>query len=79
MAKKKNTSSKKSGGKTPEGLKEIYTRDDERLESFEQACEIHQCLEQTYRECGYDVHALEFGTVENRIRTLLETLKKANG
>jgi len=59
--------------------KEIYTRDDERLESFEQACEIHRCLERTYRECGYDVHALDFGTVETRIGLLLNTLSTADG
>ncbi|MEJ2585383.1 MAG: ATP-binding protein [Robiginitalea sp.] len=52
--------------------KEIYTRDDERLESFEQACEIHECLERTYIGCGYKVDALDYGPVEARIGQLLQ-------
>jgi len=58
--------------------KEIYTRDDERLESFEQACEIHECLERTYRTCGYEVHTLDFGTVETRIGSLLNKLSEVH-
>ena len=58
--------------------KEIYTRDDERLESFEQACEIHECLERTYQTCGYEVHTLDFGTVETRIGSLLNKLSEVH-
>jgi predicted ATPase len=58
---------------------EIYTQDDERMESFEQACEIHHCLEQTYKECGYEVHSLDFGSVETRINILLNTVSEADG
>ena len=58
--------------------KEIYTRDEERLESFQQACEIHKYLEQTYLECGYVVHTLEFGTVQSRISVLLNRLSEAD-
>ncbi|MDX1332805.1 MAG: ATP-binding protein, partial [Robiginitalea sp.] len=58
--------------------KEIYTRDDERLESFEQACEIHEHLEHTYRTCGYEVRTLGFGTVETRIGLLLNGLSEGH-
>lgn len=58
--------------------REIYTRDDERMESFEQACEIHQCLEKTYMQFGYRIHSLEVGTVEYRIGKLLDSLSKVH-
>ncbi len=54
--------------------REIYTRDDERLESFEEACEIHDCLEDTYKRCGYEVHTLETGTVQQRVDQLLKAI-----
>ena len=54
--------------------REIYTTDDERLESFEQACEIHECLDTTYRRYGYEVNTLDFGPVEDRVRQLFDRL-----
>ncbi len=59
--------------------REIYTRDDQRLESFQQACEIHDCLEQTYREFGYEVRTLDFGTVKARVAELIQSLSDRNG
>lgn len=58
--------------------REIYTRDDERLESFEQACEIHECLHKTYRSFAYEVHTLDFGPVEERLRQMLDRLNNGN-
>jgi predicted ATPase len=58
--------------------REIYTTDHERLESFEQACEIHECLDKTYRRCGYEVHTLDFGRVEDRIGQMLDKLKEGH-
>ena len=58
--------------------KEIYRQDHERLESFEEACAIHSCLERSYRECGYEVHALLPGTLEERCRELLDLIGNQN-
>ena len=45
---------------------EIYTRDEERLESFEQAMEIHEELISIYSEFRYDTLLVPRGTVEER-------------
>ncbi|MBC2840372.1 AAA family ATPase [Robiginitalea sp. SC105] len=56
--------------------KEIYRQDHERLESFEEACEIHRHLERSYQECGYRIKALPPGPVDTRIRDLLDMIEK---
>lgn len=58
--------------------KAIYRQDHERMESFEEACEIHRCLENSYRECGYEVQAIHPGTVEERCRELLDLIGAGN-
>jgi predicted ATPase len=45
----------------------IYTQDNERYESFEQALDIHEFLVKTYAEYGYTCIDIPFGTVESRI------------
>jgi predicted ATPase len=45
----------------------IYTQDNERYESFEQALFIHEFLVKTYAEYGYTCSDIPFGTVESRI------------
>lgn len=55
--------------------RDIYTRDDERLESFEEASEIHDCLEGSYRKYGYETHSLRTGTVADRTNYLLEMIR----
>lgn len=54
--------------------REIYTRDNERMESFEQACGIHDSLEAAYRKFGYQVDSLEPGTIEDRVSQVLAML-----
>lgn len=45
----------------------IYVQDNERLETYEQATEIHEHLKNTYTVLGYDVKEIPFGTVPERI------------
>ena len=59
--------------------KEIYSRDSERFETFEQACEIHDHLERTYTNFGYRVLPVGIGPVKERMRYILNTLKAQNG
>ncbi|MFD0797870.1 AAA family ATPase [Maribacter chungangensis] len=47
--------------------KSIYVQDNERLETFAQATEIHEHLKHTYTALGYDVKEVPFGTVPQRI------------
>lgn len=56
--------------------KAIYRQDNERMESFEEACEIHDCLQTTYRAFGYPIESLQPGTIEDRVRQLLEILAR---
>ena len=52
----------------------IYEQDGERLENFEQACQIHDCLESSYRQYGYEVVAISPGTIQQRVREVLDVL-----
>lgn len=54
--------------------KAIYRQDEERMERFEEAVEIHHHLVETYSFCGYDVMELEPGTIEERAVRLLEMI-----
>lgn len=56
--------------------KEIYVSDAERYESYEQAVLIHEHLEETYRNFGYDLVTIPKDTVENRVEFLLERILK---
>jgi predicted ATPase len=58
---------------------EIYRRDAERLESFQQACEIHRFLEDTYVDCGYNALALDPGPVPDRVDQLIGIIEKNYG
>ncbi|MFG6686023.1 AAA family ATPase [Mariniflexile sp. HNIBRBA6329] len=53
----------------------IYTSDNERYESFEQALEIHDHLLNTYQKFNYKLIDVPFGTVENRTDYILSLLK----
>ena len=59
--------------------KEIYRRDGERLESFQQACEIHQWLEHTYVEYGYELQGLNPGPVPDRVDQLITLIEMNYG
>jgi len=53
---------------------EIYVSDKERYESYEQAEIIHQHLVETYEGYGYDLIEVPKGTLEDRIKFILENL-----
>ncbi|MDO7173208.1 ATP-binding protein [Mariniflexile sp. AS56] len=53
----------------------IYTSDNERYESFEQALEIHEHLLSTYQQFNYKLIDVPFGTIENRTDYILKALK----
>jgi len=54
--------------------REIYVSDNERLESFEEAKQIHYYLEKTYRNYGYKIELVPFGTVQERVDFILNTI-----
>tara|TARA_R110002012_G_scaffold38153_5_gene106575 strand:+ start:8422 stop:8985 length:564 start_codon:yes stop_codon:yes gene_type:complete len=55
--------------------KEIYVSDNERMETFEEAENIHHSLVKTYSQFGYDPIEVPKDAVPNRIDFILETLK----
>lgn len=52
----------------------IYKSDNERLESFEQAIEIHSHLDSTYKSFGYTPKIIPEGTVEERTAYILSSV-----
>ena len=50
---------------------EIYRNDSERDQSFEQAIEVYQRLENWYEEHDYDIVILPKDTIENRVKFIL--------
>ena len=54
--------------------KEIYTSDNERYESFEQAVEIHHHLKKTYQQIGYKISIVPFGTIQERTDYILDAI-----
>jgi predicted ATPase len=54
----------------------IYVSDNERLESFEEAIEIHDHLKRTYIRYDYEPVLIPTGTVEERISFILNELKE---
>ncbi len=57
---------------------EIYTQDEERLESFEQAMEIHEELIRMYEEFRYETLVVPRGTVEERTAYIIKRVIPAN-
>ncbi len=55
--------------------KDIYICDEERLESFEQATEIHHSLKKIYEDLGYDCIEVPLGTIEERIDFILKKIQ----
>jgi len=55
---------------------EIYTQDNERYESFEQAQKIHSFLYDAYLGYGYTVHEVPRGPVDTRVTHILDTLAR---
>lgn len=54
--------------------KEIYTRDNERYESFEEASKIHQHIEKTYKSFQYKPILVPTGTIETRVQFILNNI-----
>jgi len=54
--------------------KAIYTSDNERYETFDQALKIHDCLVKTYKTYNYQLINVPFGTVKERTDFILKTL-----
>ena len=54
---------------------EIYTSDNERYESFEEAVIIHRFLEKTYTELGYTIIHVPFGAIADRTDYIVHLLK----
>ena len=52
----------------------IHTTDGERYESFEQAQDIHKCILNTYKTYNYTPITVPFGTVEERVTFITNTL-----
>lgn len=52
----------------------IYTSDNERYESFEQALEIHDHLLNTYQQFNYELIDVPFGTIKMRTDFILKAL-----
>jgi predicted ATPase len=46
------------------------------MERFEQAVELHHYLVDTYQSCGYDVHTLHPGTLEERAAQLFSIISQ---
>ncbi len=55
---------------------QIYVQDNERLENFQQACDIHHQLEKTYVELGYTPICVPLGPIEERLQFVLELIDK---
>ena len=52
----------------------IYTRDNERYESFEQSLAIHNHLKKTYLDLDYKVIEVPTGTVQKRVNFILNMI-----
>lgn len=58
--------------------KEIYRQDQIRTESFEEACQIHEMIVQTYHELEYQLVELPLTTVSKRMEFIQQYLTKLN-
>ncbi|WP_233897192.1 AAA family ATPase [Tenacibaculum piscium] len=54
--------------------KSIYTSDNERYETFDQAVKIDNFLKETYLEVGYDIIQVPFAPVKERCDFILQSL-----
>ncbi len=54
--------------------KEIHTSDNERYENFEEAIKIHDCLQKTYSNFGYDVIEVPKLPIAKRVDFILNSL-----
>lgn len=52
----------------------IFTDDEERFETFEQATDIYHHLRDTYKSFGYHVIEVPFGKIEDRAKFILNSI-----
>jgi len=55
--------------------KAIYKRDNERFETFDESEKIHLHLEEVYKNFGYKIIEVPFGSIKERTNYILKTLK----
>ena len=55
--------------------KDIYTQDNERYETYEEAKKIHKFLTQSYQKYGYEVIEVPFGTLKERMKFMITHLE----
>ena len=53
---------------------EIYVQDNERMESFQEAVQIQNSLEKAYASIGYEIHEVPYGTINERLKFVLNLL-----
>ena len=56
--------------------KAIFENDNERVEDFRKAEQLQHFIHNTYKSLGYDVILVPKGTIENRIKFILDNLKE---
>lgn len=54
---------------------EIYITDNERYETFEESVKINTFLESTYKELGYKLIIVPFGSIKDRTDFIINSLK----
>lgn len=54
----------------------IYVQDNERMESFMEAIEIHEALKKTYESLDYVLTEVPFGSVNERLKFVLNNIGK---
>jgi predicted ATPase len=54
--------------------KAIYTDDEERFETFEQASDIYHKLKEAYQQFGYQIIEVPFGSIEDRTNFIIAQL-----
>lgn len=53
---------------------DIYTSDNERFETFDEAVKIHDCLVKIYDQLGYDINNVPFGSISERTNFIIENI-----
>ena len=53
----------------------IYTSDESRYENFEQSLAIYNHLKNAYSDLEYEITEIPFGTIEDRVDFILNTIK----
>lgn len=55
--------------------KEIYTNDNERYESFEEALKIYQALKNAYKKYNYVITEVPFGSISERVQYINDSIE----